>query len=181
MMSKHKSLSEADQALFRETIGPVRRLHCDRIETAVDRPSPQPRSTENDERQVLHELLTGPWAPDELDTGEELYYCRSGIQRGVLRKLRRGHYRIHAELDLHGMNVAAAHSALGVFLYGAKRQQLTCVRIIHGKGKRTRHKGPVLKAKVNHWLRQRDDVLAFCSARPVDGGTGAVYVLLRRS
>jgi DNA-nicking Smr family endonuclease len=56
---------------------------------------------------------------------------------------------------------------------------MTCVRIIHGKGLRSRHKGPVIKTKVNTWLRQRDDILAFCSARPVDGGTGAIYVLLR--
>jgi DNA-nicking Smr family endonuclease len=59
---------------------------------------------------------------------------------------------------------------------------MTCIRIIHGKGKRSRNnKGPVIKTKVNHWLRQRDDVLAFCSARPIDGGTGAIYVLLRRN
>lgn len=179
-MSKHKSLSKADRTLFRETVGAVKRLHCDRAETVASKPSPLPRLTADDERQVLEELLTSSWEPAELDTGEELYYQRSGVQHGILRKLRRGQYRVSAVLDLHGMNVTAAHSALRLFLYNAKREQLTCVRIIHGKGKRSRHKGPVLKTKVNHWLRQRDDVLAFCSARPVDGGTGAVYVLLRR-
>ncbi len=178
-MSKHKPLSKADQALFREAVGPVKRLHCDRVQTPHGHPPPEPRLTEDDERQVLEELLTSPWEAAELDTGEELYYHRSGVQHGVLRKLRRGQYRVSAVLDLHGMNVVSAHSALRLFLLSAKREHLTCVRIIHGKGKRSRHKGPVLKTKVNHWLRQRDDILAFCSARPVDGGTGAVYVLLR--
>ena len=68
------------------------------------------------------------------------------------------------------------------FIHSSRREHMTCIRIIHGKGKRSRNnKGPVIKTKVNHWLRQRDDVLAFCSARPIDGGTGAIYVLLRRN
>lgn len=173
-------LSDEDRDLFRQTVGSVRRLHSDRIEPVMQAPAPYPRSTEADERQVLDDALYGPLEPEELDTGEELYYCREGIQRGVLRKLRRGQYRVSALLDLHGMNVATARNAMVGFLREAKRDHMTCVRIIHGKGKRSRHKGPVLKTKVNHWLRQRDDVLAFCSARPVDGGTGAVYVLLSR-
>lgn len=174
-------LSDEDRDLFRQTIGTVRRLHSDRIEPVGQSPAPYPRSTEADERQVLDDALYGPLEPEDLDTGEELYYCREGIQRGVLRKLRRGQYRVSAQLDLHGMNVAAARNVMVEFLREAKRDHMTCVRIIHGKGKRSRHKGPVLKTKVNHWLRQRDDVLAFCSARPVDGGTGAVYVLLGRN
>lgn len=179
-MSKQTPLSDADRALFRDAVGPIRRVRNDRIEPANGRLTPRPLSTEADERQVMDDLLYGPLEPDELETGEELHYCRSGIQHAVLRKLRRGHYRVAAVIDLHGMNVAAARTALRDFLRWAGHRQMTCVRIIHGKGKRSRHKGPVLKTKVNHWLRQRDDVLAFCSARPVDGGTGAVYVLLAR-
>jgi DNA-nicking Smr family endonuclease len=115
-----------------------------------------------------------------METGEEIYYCREGLQQTVLRKLKRGQFRVSAFLDLHGMTVTIARQALAHFLQIARRDNITCVRIIHGKGNRSRHKGPILKHKVNHWLRQRDEVLAFCSARPVDGGTGAVYVLLRR-
>ena len=98
----------------------------------------------------------------------------------MLRKLRRGQFQIGPALDLHGMTVATAREALTRFLHAARREGRSCVRIIHGKGNGSRHRGPVLKLKINHWLRQRDEVLAFCSARPVDGGTGAIYVLLRR-
>ncbi len=173
-------LSDEERALFRQAVGEVKRLRDDRVEPTAKAPAPYPKSTRTDEEQVLDDALYGPLEPSELDTGEELYYHRDGIQHGVLRKLRRGQYRISAQLDLHGMNVTAARSAFTRFLREAKRDHLSCVRIIHGKGNRSRNKGPVLKTKVNHWLRQRDDVLAFCSARPVDGGTGAVYVLLSR-
>jgi DNA-nicking Smr family endonuclease len=115
-----------------------------------------------------------------METGEELFYCRSGLQHNVLRKLRRGHYAVEAELDLHGLRVAEARQALGTFLQNALERGIKTVRIIHGKGNGSLNKQPVLKGKVNHWLRQRAEVLAFCSARPVDGGTGAIYVLLRR-
>ena len=103
------------------------------------------------------------------------------MQQAILRKLRRGQFQVGAALDLHGMTVATARDALAAFLQHARRDSLGCVRIIHGKGKRSHHRGPVLKQKINHWLRQRDEVLAFCSARPMDGGTGAIYVLLRKS
>jgi len=171
--------ADDDLALFRAAVGPVKRIRHDRVEPDIAAPSPTPRQSHQDEQRVREEMLYGSLDPSELDTGEELYYCREGIQRSVLRKLRRGQYRVHDALDLHGMNVDAARRALTEFLLQARRQHLSCVRIIHGKGKRSRHKGPVLKNKVNHWLRQRDDILAFCSARPVDGGTGALYVLLR--
>ena len=170
---------DEDQLLFRTEVGPVKRLHHDRVDLTAAPPPPVPRLTHEDELLVREEMLYGPLEISELETGEELFYCREGIQRSVLRKLRRGQYRVHGALDLHGMNVETARRELVGFLLEAKRQRVSCVRIIHGKGKRSRNKGPVLKTKVNHWLRQRDDILAFCSARPVDGGTGAVYVLLR--
>jgi DNA-nicking Smr family endonuclease len=88
---------------------------------------------------------------------------------------------VAAELDLHGMTSELARSALREFMAECRRRDHRCVRIIHGKGRGSSNRGPVLKGKVNRWLRQRDDVLAFCSARPVDGGTGALYVLLRHS
>ena len=179
-MAKKPEMAPEDRALFRRMVGPVKQLHHDQVEQSTSAPAPIPRSTLADERQVLDDMLSDYFEPAELDTGEELYYCREGIQIAVLRKLRRGHFRVGAIVDLHGMTVPIARQALADLIHTAKRKDITCVRIIHGKGKRSRHKGPVLKQKVNHWLRQRDDVLAFCSARPVDGGTGAVYVLLKR-
>ena len=179
MLNDDDKLDE-DLSLFRSAVGPVKRIYHDRAELSSAPPPATPRLSQQDEQLVREEMLYGPLDPSELETGEELYYCREGVQHAVLRKLRRGQYRVHTALDLHGMNVEAARRAITEFLLEAKRQHLSCVRIIHGKGKRSRHKGPVLKTKVNHWLRQRDDILAFCSARPMDGGTGAIYVLLRR-
>lgn len=177
---KVQNEKDNEQDLFRSAVGPIRRIHSDRVELRTAKPAPIPHSRQQDIAEIREEMLNGAIDPSELDTGEELYYCRPGLQRSVLRRLRRGQYRVHAVLDLHGMNVQAAYQALNAFLYEAKREHFSCVRIIHGKGKRSRHnKGPVLKVKVNHWLRQRDDILAFSSARPIDGGTGAVYVLVR--
>lgn len=178
-MTKPFTLDPEDQALFRQAVGPVTPLRCDRIDPILFHPAPIPRFTEADERQVLADMISDYFEPAELDTGEELYYRCDGVQNTVLRKLRRGQFQVGAVLDLHGMIVVAAKEALAEFLYCARRDSLSCVRIIHGKGNGSRHRGPVLKQKINYWLRQRDEVLAFCSARPVDGGTGAIYVLLR--
>jgi DNA-nicking Smr family endonuclease len=98
----------------------------------------------------------------------------------VLVKLRRGHYVVDAEVDLHGLTGAQAKSALREFVGDASQRHMTCVRVIHGKGKRSGPRGPVLKNIVNRWLQHSDAVVAFASARSVDGGSGAVYVLLKR-
>ena len=89
-------------------------------------------------------------------------------------------YRVAAELDLHGYTVAKAREALIEFLSSVRRRRHTCVRIVHGKGRGSPGKKPVLKNKVFTWLCQRDEVLAVCPARPFDGGSGAVYVLLKK-
>ncbi len=170
-----------DYKAFRDAMSGVRRLTHDRILPVRPAPPPIPRQTRADEEQVLIDLLSDLFEPADLDTGEELAYMRPGLQHRVFRKLRRGQYSLQGELDLHGMNAVTARAAVAEFLAHCRRHDLRCVRIIHGKGRRSRNKGPVLKVKLEHWLRQRDDVLAYCSARPVDGGTGAVYVLLKQA
>lgn len=175
------TIDPQDRILFRQAVELVKPLNCDRIEPIQAHPTPIPRFTKADEQQTLADAISDYFEPAELDTGEELYYRREGIQQAVLRKLRRGQFQVGAVLDLHGMTVATAKQALVAFLYSARRNHLSCVRIIHGKGNGSRHRGPVLKQKINYWLRQRDEILAFCSARPVDGGAGAVYVLLRNN
>jgi DNA-nicking Smr family endonuclease len=117
----------------------------------------------------------------ELQPGDELAFRRSGISELVLRRLRRGQYRIEAELDLHGCTLAQALPQLQGFLREARAHGLTCVRIIHGKGLRSGNRGPVLKNSVNAQLRCAEGVLAFASARPPAGGTGATLVLLARA
>jgi DNA-nicking Smr family endonuclease len=93
--------------------------------------------------------------------------------------LRGGHWVVQSELDLHGLRVDEAREALARFLAEVRRRGDRCVRIIHGKGLRSRNREPVLKSKVRGWLRQRDEVLAFVEARPIAGGSGAVVVLLK--
>jgi DNA-nicking Smr family endonuclease len=100
------------------------------------------------------------------------------VQHGVLRKLRRGQYRVQAEIDLHGLTAPEAKEELRSFLAYSLEHHFRCVRIIHGKGLRSGHRGPVLKGAVSSVLRRVGPVLAYVSARQVDGGTGALYVLL---
>ena len=174
------SISDDDSALFRDAVGPVAEIaKGQRRRPWRDMPSARPAMREADEQAVIGELLD--FSPgDDIETGDDLFHRREGVQLAVMRKLRRGQYRCQAELDLHGMIVDVARQCLAVFLRDALDRDYRCVRIVHGKGLRSGHRGPVLKTKVAGWLRQRNEVLAFCSARPNDGGTGAVYVLLRR-
>jgi DNA-nicking Smr family endonuclease len=139
---------------------------------------PIARFSRADRHAVLLESLDGETGDPELAAGDELVYHRAGVQMPVLRKLRRGQYRVQAEIDLHGLTVAEAKLALRDFLADALDRDLRCVRIIHGKGLRSGHRGPVLKGAVSSVLRRVGAVVAYVSARQVDGGTGAVYVLL---
>lgn len=174
------SISPEERALFRDSIKGVRPLQQERIPPYSVPPPPHPLQREADEQRVLQDMFSDALDPAELETGEELLFSRSGLQLNVLRKLRRGQFSIGGELDLHGMRVEEARQALSHFLLHCRLQHKQCVRIIHGKGNGSHRQQPVLKGKVNHWLRQRDEVLAFCSARPADGGTGAIYLLLKR-
>lgn len=172
-------VTEADRSLFRDAVGPVAGVdRAPRRKRERPLPSARPAMREADERAVIGELLDEP--PPDVETGDDLVYRSEGVQLSVMRRLRRGRYRCQAEIDLHGMVVDVARHCLAVFLRDALDRDYRCVRIVHGKGLRSGHRGPVLKTKVAGWLRQRNEVLAFCSARPNDGGTGAVYVLMRR-
>ena len=126
------------------------------------------------------DLLPDTIAPEDVVGGNEpLSFRRPGVRDQVMRRLRRGLYPVEDELDLHGLNQAAARDSLSEFLESNRNAAHRCVRIVHGKGYRSGARGPILKIAVNAWLRRHPDVMAFTSARPIDGGTGAVYVLLR--
>ena len=151
-----------------------------RVEHHRPRPAPIPLQRMRDEQSALRESLNSIARPDAgTANGEELIYVRSGIPRNVLRNLRRGHWVIREDLDLHGLTAPEARIATATFLAGCVQRGVRCVRIVHGKGLRSRNREPVLKRKLGHWLMRRDEVLAFCEARPSDGGSGAVVVLLR--
>ena len=143
---------------------------------------PQPVSRQRDDRQVLAESVSdGIDHGTLLETDESLSYCAPGIGPDVLRRLRRGEWSIQAQIDLHGHRVDQAREALAEFLRESVKRGRRCVRVVHGKGRGSLGKVPILKGKVRHWLAQRDEVIAFCEARGADGGAGAVMVLLRPS
>ena len=171
-------MSEDDQRAFREAMDGVRPLPQREAAATPPKPRAEARFARADQQEVLRESLLQPLDPALLDTGEELSFRRPGVAEDVLRRLRRGQFAVASEIDLHGLGRHAAHEALRQFIGEAVAGHQRCVRVIHGKGRRSGHRGPVLKHVVNHWLRRMDDVVAFASARPVDGGTGAVYVLL---
>jgi DNA-nicking Smr family endonuclease len=176
---KPSAVTDADRILFREAIGKVRSVSHDKVPVEPARPPPrlQQRTHEDPQRPVdglSDEYDTEPW-----ETSDELLYARADLPRRTLTKLRRGQFSFAGALDLHGMTVIVARQALGEFLHHCQLHDWRCIRIVHGKGNRSRQGRPVLKNKVAHWLRQCDEVLAYCSARPADGGTGAVYVLLK--
>ncbi len=171
---------DEESRLFREAVGPVRRLRDDRVPARRSPPPPEARSRRAAEREVIEALGRAVPDADVLSGCEPVWYARSGVQERVLRKLRRGQLAVQAELDLHGMTVPVAREALARFLDRSRAAGLRCVRVIPGKGLRSGSRGPVLRAAVSRWLQRRGDVLAFCSARPADGGSGALYVLLSR-
>ena len=141
---------------------------------------PVPKQTRRDERAVLEESLRGPRSVDDaIESGEELVFLREGLSRQILRKLRRGHWVVQDDLDLHGMNRVQAAASVAEFLRRCRARRLRCVRIVHGKGLGSRNREPVLKGKLRKWLALRDEVLAFCQAPAADGGAGAVLVLLK--
>ncbi len=168
-----------DLHAFRRAVADVRPLPQPRRAATRPRPRPHARFTRAERDDVLRESLVVPDDPADLDTGEHMSFRRPGVREEVLRKLKRGEFAIEAEIDLHGLGRHAAHEALRQFLNDCVLRGLRCVRVIHGKGLRSGPGGPVLKHVVNHWLRKLENVVAFASARPVDGGTGAVYVLLK--
>jgi len=164
--------------LFREAVRGVRPLAQRAPGPRPPKARPRARFTRADRAAVLRESLDPARADPELVSGEALVFHRPQVQPAVLRRLRRGEYRVQREIDLHGLSVAEAKLALRRFLISALEHRVRCVRIIHGKGLRSGHRGPVLKAAVSLVLRRTGAVLAYVSARRVDGGTGALYVLL---
>jgi DNA-nicking Smr family endonuclease len=174
-------MTDDDIEAFRRAVADAKRLNSDeRVPEHKVKPRPKARFARADEEAVLLESLE-----DDIDTiehghGGALRFHRQHVGRRTMRKLTRGGYSVQAEIDLHGMTLSEAKPRLRDFIqYSASKDHL-CVRVVHGKGLGSGERGPVLKSAVNSWLRRWDNVLAFVSTRQVDGGTGAIYVLLQR-
>lgn len=178
---KAERQAQSDRELFLNSIGDVTPLDAsDRIEPVFQAPRPIPVQRIADEKLALRESLSDEFSVESLlETDEALSYTREGIGPDVVRKLRRGHWVIQDQIDLHGMRRDEAREMIVEFLRQAALRGIRCVRIVHGKGLGSVNNEPVLKKLVHKWLVQRSDVIAFCQAKPADGGSGAVVVLLR--
>ncbi len=167
-----------DIELFRKSVGKVTPVKNDRVTTiSKPKPNPNPQAKPVDFKEnFLHDSVH---ETEQLSNEDRMSFISPGLQKNVLKKLKKGHFGMDNELDLHGLTSAASKQQLLRFLYFCIEDGARCVRIIHGKGYRSSNNFPVLKNNLNLWLRQHQDVLAFCSAPARDGGTGAVYVLLR--
>ena len=171
-----KQIQPADLELFREQVQDAKPLQHEAADAYRERPPPipRPRPLELPGQDGVASL-----SESEVETHDFLLFARPGVQRRVVADLQRGAIEIGLEVDLHGLTVDVARRVLAEFLIECTYRRTRCARIIHGKGIRSSGQQPVLKQKINYWLRLYDQVLAFCSATGRDGGGGAVYVLLR--
>ena len=179
--------ASAEKELFSRAVGRVIALplkHRPGFKASLQRARPAPVAEQRlrDELAVMREALSDDFDVETLlDTDEALSFRRPGMGPDVVRKLRRGVWSIQRQLDLHGFRREDARDALAVFIRDANKAGLRCVRVVHGKGLGSPGKTPILKGRVQSWLVQKREVLAFVQARPADGGAGALVVLLAQS
>ncbi len=172
---------EREANLFKLSVGDVKPIDTkQRVRLEPPKPKPLPIQRWEDDREVMRASLSDEMDVERLlDTDEALSFKRDGIGPETLKKLRKGRWVIQRELDLHGYRVDEAREAVAGFIHDCMRQDIRCIRIIHGKGLGSAGKEPVLKDKVRRWLVQKDEVLAFCQATPKEGGAGALLILLK--
>jgi len=176
-------LAEREQRLFELSVGEVTPMPLNqRVTHDHAKPEPEPLQREADERAVLLQALSDDFDVESLlETDETLSFRRPEIGMEVVRKLRRGHWALQAQIDLHGLRRDEAREALGQFIHDTARRGLRCVRVVHGKGNGSPGREPILKGRVRRWLVQKVEVLAFVQAKASDGGAGALMVLLTGS
>ncbi|MDR2852633.1 MAG: Smr/MutS family protein [Burkholderiaceae bacterium] len=171
---------EAQRDLFARAVGPTQPLrHPSKVTLAPSPPAPIAKQQLRDEKHVLRESLS-----DEFDVStllvadDQMSFRRPGIGADVTRKLRAGQWSIQREIDLHGLRRDPAREVLAQFIRSAHKHGIRCVRVVHGKGLGSPGQQPVLKTRVQGWLIQKTEVLAFVQAKPAEGGAGALVVLL---
>jgi DNA-nicking Smr family endonuclease len=173
--------ANAEKNLFVRAVGAVTTLdHAPRVSLSPEPAQPLAQQQRLDDVNVLRESLSDDFDVSTLlDTDDELSYRSQGIGTDVTQKLRKGHWSLQGQIDLHGLRSDEAREALGQFIRDATKRGWRCVRVVHGKGLGSPGKTPVLKAKVQRWLVQKTEVLAFVQAKGSEGGAGALVVLLK--
>lgn len=170
-------ISEEDLAIFHQAMKgakPLIKPKARVTKTTTPKKKSPIRYEEPEERINLSDSLV----VDQVQSEEFIAFKQASVSNKILRKLRKGQYNVEAKLDLHGLSVEQARSAVQRFLQRCADEKIRVALIIHGKGHHSQM--PILKNKINHWLRELNCVLAFCSAAPADGSRGAIYVLLKR-
>ena len=173
--------AHAEKNLFIRAVGAVTTLdHAPRVNLSPVPAPPLAQQQIRDDINVLRESLSDDFDVSTLlDTDDELSYRSQGIGTDVTQKLRKGHWSLQGQIDLHGLRSDEAREALGQFIRDASKRGWRCVRVVHGKGLGSPGKTPVLKSKVQRWLVQKTEVLAFVQAKASEGGAGALMVLLK--
>jgi DNA-nicking Smr family endonuclease len=173
--------ANAEKNLFIRAVGAVTTLdHAPRVSLSPQPAKPLAQQQHLDDVNVLRESLSDDFDVSTLlDTDDELSYRSKGIGTDVTQKLRKGHWSLQGQIDLHGLRSDEAREALGQFIRDATKRGWRCVRVVHGKGLGSPGKTPVLKSKVQRWLVQKTEVLAFVQAKGSEGGAGALVVLLK--
>ena len=172
--------ASTDRDLFIRAAGAVKPLPDKRkLLHKTEQKMPLAMQYQKDEKTVLKEAISDQFdVATLLEADEHLSFRRPGIGSDVTRKLRRGDWSIQRQIDLHGLRRDDAREALSIFIREAHKHGMRCVRVVHGKGLGSPGKVPVLKNRVHSWLVQKSEVLAFVQAKPADGGSGALVVLL---
>jgi DNA-nicking Smr family endonuclease len=172
--------AEAERNLFTRAVGQVQPIAAKpRVQVNIPAPIPRRLQQDIDDAAALQESMSDEFDVSTLlDVDDQMSFRRPGIGTDVTRKLRKGEWSIQGQIDLHGLRSDEARNAVGQFIRDAKRMGWRCVRVVHGKGLGSPGKEPVLKSKVQRWLVQKNEVLAFVQAKPSDGGAGALVVLL---
>ena len=169
---------------FRQSVKGVRRIFCDRVDLQQQRKKSKPVRFKINKDMTdpfeQEDFLSDEWETSPVDFEESLSFYQNGIDFKTSQALKKGKIVPEDHLDLHGFTMVQAREELTEFIHFALLHDIRCIRIIHGKGYKAQQDYPLLKNKVNSWLRQHPQVLAFNSALPKDGGTGAVYVLLKQ-
>jgi DNA-nicking Smr family endonuclease len=184
---KREKVQAVEANIFQSSVGGVKRMPVsDRYvpqmpKTAAPAAAPARKLTQaEDDAAVLRESLSDLFEVDHyLEEDPALNYAAPGVGPDVIKKMRKGHWPVQDELDLHGLRRDAARDAIGDFLRKSAMRNHRCVCVIHGRGFGSKSQEPVLKSMVHSWLVQKEEVVAFCQARPSEGGEGALIVLLR--
>ena len=178
-------MTDDDFSLFRAQLHGVKPIKHDRADTGKPKADRARTASLRQAATISQGEIKVDGLSDQfvIDVGAEdaLHWAGNGVQEGQMRKLKLGQISFDGSLDLHGMSVEKARDTLWEFLAEATRLEVRCVRITHGKAVRMDGRKPMIKSHVNTWLRQHPQVLGFTSCQPKHGGTGAVYVMLKRT